>query len=410
MKIIILGSNGMLGSYLSSANLFQDHELILMNRKEFNNFDFIRPDNLIELIDSKKPDVIINCVAITSIDECENDQALATVINAETPIMIAAYCNDNNIQLLHISTDHFFDDNGDFAHSEKDKVKLLNHYAESKFQAERGILSASSKSLVLRTSIVGRTSQQRSFLDWAIESIKSEKKLFLFDDAFTSFIHCKQLAEIIQMLISARTTGLYNVSCSDVFSKADFVIKLANSMNKNLNYEIKVISDTGHKEGMRMRDYGDFSNPESKKNALLVECGQHWEKSSKDVAIETLIKFLRHTGVMDNNFGEDMKDQFYYVLRKCLLSRQDWVKYQKDYLRYQSLKEEANKRRLRGNKLISFTYNLVNLPINILNFLCKVNQYSQYHKVLSEIEVMQEEINKYEKPRITNNRRKNAKS
>ncbi len=105
-----------------------------------------------------------------------------------------------------------------------------------------------------------------------------------------------------------------------------------------------------------------------------------------------------------------MKDQFYYVLRKCLLSRQDWVKYQKDYLRYQSLKEEANKRRLRGNKLISFTYNLVNLPINILNFLCKVNQYSQYHKVLSEIEVMQEEINKYEKPTITNNRRKNAKS
>ena len=105
-----------------------------------------------------------------------------------------------------------------------------------------------------------------------------------------------------------------------------------------------------------------------------------------------------------------MKDQFYYVLRKCLLSRQDWVKYQKDYLRYQSLKEEANKRRLRGNKLISFTYNLVNLPLNILNFLSKVNQYSQYHKVLSEIEVMQEEINKYEKPGIINNRRKNAKS
>ena len=105
-----------------------------------------------------------------------------------------------------------------------------------------------------------------------------------------------------------------------------------------------------------------------------------------------------------------MKDQFYYVLRKCLLSRQDWVKYQKDYLRYQSLKEEANKRRLRGNKLISFTHNLVNLPLNILNFLSKVNQYSQYHKVLSEIEVMQEEINKYDNPRINNNRRKNAKS
>ena len=79
-------------------------------------------------------------------------------------------------------------------------------------------------------------------------------------------------------------------------------IKLA----KDLDYEIKVIIDTGHKEGMRMRDYGDFSNPKSKKNSLLVECGQHWEKSSETVAIETLVKFLRNTGTMDNDFGLDV--------------------------------------------------------------------------------------------------------
>ncbi len=79
-------------------------------------------------------------------------------------------------------------------------------------------------------------------------------------------------------------------------------IKLA----KDLDYEIKVIIDTGHKEGMRMRDYGDFSNPKSKKNSLLVECGQHWEKSSETVAIETLIKFLRNIGTMDNDFGLDV--------------------------------------------------------------------------------------------------------
>ena len=91
-----------------------------------------------------------------------------------------------------------------------------------------------------------------------------------------------------------------------------------------------------------------------------------------------------------------MKDQFYYILKQCLDSRQDWAKYQKDYLRFQSLKEEANKRRFTGNLLILFIYKLINLPLIITNFLIKVNQYSQYHKVLSEIEVMQEEINKYE--------------
>ena len=105
-----------------------------------------------------------------------------------------------------------------------------------------------------------------------------------------------------------------------------------------------------------------------------------------------------------------MKDQFYYVLRKCLLSRQDWVKYQKDYLRYQSLKEEANNRRFTGNRLILIIYKLINLPLIIINFIIKVNRYSQYHKVLSEIEVMQEEIDKYEEnPKINQQWSSNAK-
>ena len=105
-----------------------------------------------------------------------------------------------------------------------------------------------------------------------------------------------------------------------------------------------------------------------------------------------------------------MKDQFYYILKQCLDSRQDWVKYQKDYLRFQSLKEEANKRRFIGNRMISVIYLLFNLPLITINFLIKVNRYSQYHKVLSEIEVMQEEIDKYEEnPKINQQWSNNAK-
>ena len=105
-----------------------------------------------------------------------------------------------------------------------------------------------------------------------------------------------------------------------------------------------------------------------------------------------------------------MKDQFYYIVKQCLDSRQNWAKYQKDYLRFQSLKEKANKRRFIGNRLISVIYQLINLPLIITNFLIKVNRYSQYHKVLSEIEVMQEEIDKYEEnPKINQQWSNNAK-
>ena len=40
-----------------------------------------------------------------------------------------------------------------------------------------------------------------------------------------------------------------------------------------------------------------------------------------------------------------MRDEFYYILRRCLLSRKDWLKYQNNYLRFKSLKEQAFKRR-----------------------------------------------------------------
>lgn len=59
-----------------------------------------------------------------------------------------------------------------------------------------------------------------------------------------------------------------------------------------------VVSDHGHAAGKRMRDYVDFINPDSEKNSLLVECGQHWEVASERVAKESMFRFLVHTGTL----------------------------------------------------------------------------------------------------------------
>jgi predicted deacylase len=55
-----------------------------------------------------------------------------------------------------------------------------------------------------------------------------------------------------------------------------------------------VVTDAGHAAGRRMRDYLGFADDTSPRNALLVECGQHWEAGSREVAIETTYRFLRH--------------------------------------------------------------------------------------------------------------------
>jgi hypothetical protein len=66
-----------------------------------------------------------------------------------------------------------------------------------------------------------------------------------------------------------------------------------------------VVSDKGHAEGVRMRDFGDFANPASPRNAALVECGQHWETESIEVAKDCVTGFLRHTGVVPVDFAQE---------------------------------------------------------------------------------------------------------
>jgi len=62
-----------------------------------------------------------------------------------------------------------------------------------------------------------------------------------------------------------------------------------------------VVSDTGHANGTRMRDYGGFGDPASPKNAQLIECGQHWEKKAAVVAWQSTWRFLRALDVVDRD-------------------------------------------------------------------------------------------------------------
>ncbi len=65
-----------------------------------------------------------------------------------------------------------------------------------------------------------------------------------------------------------------------------------------------IVADAGHANGTRMRDYGGFGDPASHKAALLVECGQHWERASEDLAWQTVWRFLRALDVVDAALAE----------------------------------------------------------------------------------------------------------
>jgi predicted deacylase len=74
------------------------------------------------------------------------------------------------------------------------------------------------------------------------------------------------------------------------------------ALARAVGFPAHVVLDGGHAAGTRLRDYRDFVDPASPRNALLVECGQHWEKKAPEVARETTLRFLRHLDVLDPAF------------------------------------------------------------------------------------------------------------
>lgn len=72
---------------------------------------------------------------------------------------------------------------------------------------------------------------------------------------------------------------------------------------KHVGYPEHVMSDAGHAAGRRLRDYRAFADEGSPRNALLVECGQHWEKKSVDIARETTLRFLLSIDMINRDFA-----------------------------------------------------------------------------------------------------------
>ncbi len=66
-----------------------------------------------------------------------------------------------------------------------------------------------------------------------------------------------------------------------------------------MGYPELVVADRGHSNGARMRDFGAFADPTSPRTAMLVECGQHWARSSVEVAIATCRRFLEVLEVVE---------------------------------------------------------------------------------------------------------------
>src|SRR6185369_3137260 len=76
------------------------------------------------------------------------------------------------------------------------------------------------------------------------------------------------------------------------------------ALSRRMGVPADLLLDTGHPAGLRMIERGAFNDPQSPRTAILIETGQHWEKSAVEVAIDTTLRFLVVTGAVDEGWAK----------------------------------------------------------------------------------------------------------
>ena len=230
-KCIVFGASGLLGPYVCDALTAQHYAVIPVGKDHAElSCDLTLPSETKAFIMKHQPDVVINLVALTNVDSCEEHRATADILNRQTVENIVKALPAETT-LVHISTDQVYAGETAEAPYTEDNIGPINIYGRTKLAGEEEALKHA-KSLVLRTNIFGasQTRTRTSLSDFFIEAFQKQKPLKLFTDSIFTPLHMETVGEILTQCLAKGVFGVYNLAARDGMSKADFALVIAREL------------------------------------------------------------------------------------------------------------------------------------------------------------------------------------
>jgi len=208
MKILITGAKGMLAQAVKEE--LKENELICTDVTELDITDL---EKVREFVKANKPEYIVNCAAYTAVDKAEEDIELARKVNAIGPKNLAMVTNENNITLVHISTDYVFSGEKDIKeiYKEEEDKQPVTVYGKTKLEGEHEIQSNCSNYYIFRTAWL--YGEGNNFVRTMLKLGKEKEEINVVADQHGSPTYAVDLASIIGQAIRKKIPyGVYHAT------------------------------------------------------------------------------------------------------------------------------------------------------------------------------------------------------
>ncbi len=283
-KILVTGANGQLGRCIKdAATEFPDLEFVFVSKEELDieNIELLR-----DFFKKNNFNYCINTAAYTNVEKAESEQDSAFAINAEAVKNLAETCNENNVVLLHISTDYVFDGKKKSPYLESDATYPLNVYGASKLKGESYIQEICDSFFIFRTSWL-YSQYGHNFLKTILKYAEEEKPLTITTEQTGTPTNANDLAKSLLQVIAQDSTnyGVYHYSNrgeTTWFGFAEEILRQTEKL-KDTN-----LAKTNHYRTFAARpEYSVLDNAKAFNKLNLKQID--WQESLKSVLKKTVI-------------------------------------------------------------------------------------------------------------------------